>query len=309
MHFQNNLLTFDASFNGQAMPPLFTFHPSLFTFQVRFPMKKTFQILGFFSFLSFAFLTACDPKKTGVEPADIAAVVSGLEANQVKLAWTPVPGADHVNITWKSATGKYSGSLVAKDNQALIRPKAPGEVLTFTLTAMKGDSEIGTQTLSLMMANPYSKSYENDTIATDDVIIQFVGRATAVPRDICNQTFDSCTITRYCDGYWFRINRSAAEEYYQVMVEGARADRTTYTVTFIVRIDSTGAASYYTQDQLNCVSLNPKRLCTAGRVSAYDNGDFAFVFYATSITGQRGLMIGDVDNVRSVRVKKAGGCN
>lgn len=268
-------------------------------------MKKIASIFSLFLLLA----VACDPKKADDNKLALTPTISELSADGVKLSWAAVPGADHTVIEWKSASGKISGTTTVKGNEALIQPKASGEVLTFSIISMNGQEVLSTSTVALALSNPYPKSYETDTILSGDVIIQLVGRAVNPPSTWCELAFAPCTLSTYCDGNVLAVARSAAEEIYKVTVEGARADRTTYTVTFLLRVDAAGAVTYIGKDQLQCVTLDPKHLCTAGRVTAYDNGDFAFVMHGTTVGRGKGVMFKFIDNIRSVQVGKAGGCD
>ena len=268
-------------------------------------MKK---ILSFFS-LFLLLAVACGPKKADAPKTALVATVSDLTADGVKLSWAPVPGADHTVIEWKSASGKISGSITVKGNDALIQPKAMGETLTFNITSMNGQEVLGTSTMALALSNPYPQSYESDTILSGDVIIQRVAPAKDPTSTWCELSFAPCTLNTYCDGKVLTVARSAAEEIYKISVEGAKADLTSYTVTFLLRVDAAGAVTYVTKDQLQCLSLEAKHLCTSGRVTAYDNGDFAFVMHGTSVGRGKGVMFKFVDNIRSVQVGKAGGCD
>lgn len=270
-------------------------------------MKK---ILSFLSLVACSLLlvTACDPKKAHDHKTPLVATVSDLTADGVKLSWAPVPGTDHTLIEWKSASGKISGTTTVKSNEALIQPKAMGETLNFTLTSMKGEEVLATNTMALALSNPYPKSYEADTILSGDVIIQRVAPAKDPASTWCELTFDPCSLSTYCDGKVLNIARSTAEEIYRVSVEGAKTDLTTYTVTFLLRVDAAGAITYVTKDQLSCLSLEARHLCTAGRVTAYDNGDFAFVMHGANVGRGKGVMFKFVDNIRSIQVGKAGGC-
>jgi hypothetical protein len=271
-------------------------------------MKKILSLLSLAA-LFLTLIVACDPKKTDGDKPALVTTVSGLTADGVKLSWAPVPNANRTKIEWKSASGKVSGSLTVEGNEALVQPKATGELLTFNIISLNGDEVLSTSTFALAMSNPYPKSYEADTILSGDVIIQRVAPAKDAPSTWCELSFDPCTLSDYCDGKVLAIARSAGvEEIYKVTVEGSRVGGTAYTVSFLLRVDTAGAITYATKDQLACLSLEGKHLCTAGRVTAYDNGDFAFVMHGTSVGRGRGVMFKYVDNIRSVQVGKAGGC-
>lgn len=271
-------------------------------------MKKIF-LLTCLAALALMLAVACDPQKGDGSKPSLVTTVSDLTADGVKLSWVPVPEADHTKIEWKSASGKVSGSITVKGNEALVQPQAIGELLTFNIISLKGGETLSTSTFALTMSNPYPKSYEADTILSGDVIIQRVAPAKEAPGSWCELTFDPCTLSDYCDGKVLTVARSAAEEIYKITVEGSRIGGTNYTVTFLLRVDSAGNLTYITKDQLACLSLEGRHLCTAGRVTAYDNGDFAFVMHGTSVGRGRGVMFKYVDNIRSIQVGKSGGCD
>ncbi|HND88630.1 MAG TPA: hypothetical protein PK971_09885 [Saprospiraceae bacterium] len=262
----------------------------------------------------FAWLAvSCEPKQSPASLSGFSTSIGALSADGVKLSWLAVPHADRSVVTWKSLDGKSLGSLTVKGNEAYIRPNAQGQTLQFSVEAFEGEKSLGISTFALSMRDPYSASYENDTIVSGDVIIQLVTPFrpnNAEPyQPWCKLTYDSCTVTQYCDGSaWFRIRRSTAEELYRVTVTGYRADRTLKDVRFLVRVDTSGAVSFVGQDVLACMSLDPRRSCSVGRTTTYDDGDLAFSMCATSTSRERGITIKPIDNVAYVRVGKSGGC-
>lgn len=262
----------------------------------------------------FAWLAiSCETGKTPTALTTFSPAIRSLSQEGVKLSWPAQPKADRTVVSWKSLTGNSVGSLTVKGNEAFVRPNAFGETLQFTVQSYEGDKALATSTFALTMSNGYRSSYENDTIASGDVIIQLV--TPFRPNNIepyqpwCKLTYDSCGITQYCDGAaWFRIRRSTAEEFYRVTVSGYRADRTLKDVSFLVRVDTSGAVSFMGREVLACMSLDMNRTCSVGRVTTYDDGDLAFSMYATSTARERGISVQPIDNISSIRVAKAGGC-
>lgn len=270
-------------------------------------MKKLIQLSPLVLVLAFI-ISACN---LGQNPANLSPIhptIVGLSAQKVVLQWEPVKDVDHVEVSWKSLDGKYSGKIITKENKIAIEPKAAGTILTYTITPYIGEKALASTDITTGM---YSVTSTDTILINDEIIMRTVAMPNAnVLTNWCQLTFDPCTVvTDNCGKTSFNLGTPGTEAFYKVVVRGVDNTGTVADISFIIHVATDGKIEYVTKQQLNCLTLSSTDLCTIGRITTFDNGGTAFNLWASSSRSGERVIIQGITRVTSVSIAKAGGCS